>query len=284
MPNTVLSDIINPQVMGDMISAKIASRIVVAPFAKVDTTLQGVPGNTITVPQYAYIGDAADVAEGIACGTTKLTATSAPVTVKKAMKAVELTDEAVLSGYGDPVGETNNQLAKSVAAKIDVDAMDALQTGAQLKYNGAAAKVSYNGIVDAVDLFEEEFNSEKAMFVHPKQVTDLRKDANFISADKYPHDVVMTGEIGRIANCRVVPSKKVPLVDSDANYSCPIIKLENDAEAEQDAPALTIYLKRDTNVETERNTLARTTAISVDKHYAVAVSNTAKVVLAKFKK
>nr|DAX27120.1 MAG TPA: capsid protein [Caudoviricetes sp.] len=286
---TKLSDLINPQVMADMISAKIASKIVVAPFAKIDTTLQGVPGNTVTVPQYAYIGDAADIAEGVAAETVKLTASTTTVTVKKAMKAVELTDEAVLSGYGNPVGETNTQLAKSIASKVDSDAMTALQ-GAQLTYDGSAAAIKYSGIVDAIDLFEEEVNSEKVIFVHPKQVTQLRKDSDFISADKYKAGVILSGEIGMIANCRVVPSKKVPVVKVGETgsqvdcYACPIVKLNNDAETEDDAAALTIYLKRDTNVETDRVSLSRKTDISVDKHYAVALSNTSKVVLAKFKK
>lgn len=286
---TKLSDLINPQVMADMISAKIANKIVVAPFAKIDTTLQGVPGNTVTVPQYAYIGDAADIAEGVAAETVKLTASTTTVTVKKAMKAVELTDEAVLSGYGNPVGETNTQLAKSIASKVDSDAMTALQ-GAQLTYDGSAAAIKYSGIVDAIDLFEEEVNSEKVIFVHPKQVTQLRKDSDFISADKYKDGVILSGEIGMIANCRVVPSKKVPVVKVGETgsqvdcYACPIVKLNNDAETEDDAAALTIYLKRDTNVETDRVSLSRKTDISVDKHYAVALSNTSKVVLAKFKK
>lgn len=286
---TKLSDLINPQVMADMISAKIANKIVVAPFAKIDTTLVGIPGNTVTVPQYAYIGDAADIAEGVAAETVKLTASTTTVTVKKAMKAVELTDEAVLSGYGNPVGETNNQLAKSIASKVDNDAMTALQ-GAQLTYDGSAAAIKYSGIVDAINLFEEEVNSEKVIFVHPKQVTQLRKDADFISADKYKAGIILTGEIGMIANCRVVPSKKVPVVKVGETgsqtdcYACPIVKLNNDAETEDDAAAITIYLKRDTNVETDRVSLARKTDISVDKHYAVALSNTSKVVLAKFKK
>lgn len=279
---TMIADLINPQVMADMISAKVAQKIVVAPFAKVDTTLQGVPGNTITVPQYAYIGDAEDIAEGIAAETVKLTTSSTTATIKKAMKAVELTDEAVLSGYGNPVGETNNQLAKAIASKVDNDAMAELQK-AQLIYDGSASIIKYTGVVDAVDLFEEEVNTEKVIFVHPKQVTQLRKDNDhFISRETYTGNVVMTGEIGMIAGCRVVPSKKVP--DDGANYLCPIVKLNNDAESEEDAAALTVYLKRDTNVETERNTLARKTDISVDKHYTVALSNTAKVVLAKFKK
>ena len=277
---TMIADLINPQVMADMISAKIPNKLVVAPFAKVDTTLSGRPGNTITVPQYAYIGDAEDIAEGIAAETVKLETSTTDVTVKKAMKAVELTDEAVLSGYGNPVGETNSQLAKAIASKVDSDAMTALQ-GAQLIYDGSASVIKYTGVVDAIDLFDEEVNTDKVIFVHPKQVTQLRKDSDFISADKYTGDVVMTGEIGKIANCRVVASKKVP--NDGSSYLCPIVKLNNDAETEEDAAAITIYLKRDTNVETDRVSLARKTDISVDKHYAVALSNTSKVVLAKFK-
>ncbi|WP_242846261.1 hypothetical protein [Anaeromassilibacillus senegalensis] len=50
---TKLAQLIDPEVMADMISAKVPKKLVVAPFAKVDTTLQGVPGDTVTVPSYA---------------------------------------------------------------------------------------------------------------------------------------------------------------------------------------------------------------------------------------
>ena len=181
------------------------------------------------------------------------------------------------------------------------------------------------------------------MFINPHQNSQLRKDPNFISADKYDGNVIMTGEIGKIANCRIVPSKKVSLneaipeqyvrVDSDAEgakevvadstasptasqiklgsvtpcaegyapkvgdyvvknaavkagtfYICPIIKLNADTETEDETSALTIYLKRDTNVETERRSTKRCTDISADKHYTVAISDQSKVVLARFKK
>ena len=95
---------------------------------------------------------------------------------------------------------------------------------------------------------------------------------------------MVKGEIGMIAGTRIVTSKKVPLDSTSANYLCPIIKLNNDAESEEDAPALTIYLKRDTNVESSRVSLARKTDISVDRMYGVALTNTSKVVLAKIKK
>lgn len=285
---TKLADMIDPEVMADMISAKVPKKIRVAPFAKVDTTLQGVPGDTITVPSYGYIGDAADVAEGVDVTIEKMTTSTKKATVKKAMKGVGLTDEAVLSGYGNPAGEATNQIALSIAAKLDNDAMDALQT-ATLAYDGSAKQVGYAAIVDAIDLFEEEVNTAKVMFVHPKQVTVLRKDPDFLSADKYQAGVVMSGEIGMIANTRIVPSKKVPVVQVGTGtkvdcYACPIVKLEEDGETEDAVPAMTIYLKRDTNVETERKSRGRTTEITADKFYVVTLSNEAKVVLAKFKK
>ena len=180
---------------------------------------------------------------------------------------IELSDEAVLSGYGNPIGETNNQLAAAIAAKVDNDAMDALQTATTV-YEASGA-ISYDGIIDAIDKFGEETNCQKVMFVHPSQLTQLRHDEDFISAEKYTGDVIMSGEIGMIANTRIVPSKKVPL--SNGKYVCPIVKIENDKETDDETPALTIYLKRDTNVEMERQTLRRVTDISVDKFYTVVL-------------
>lgn len=284
MAMTKLENLIDAEVMADAISGKITSAIRVTPFAKVDTSLEGKnAGDTITVPRFAYIGDAEDVAEGVACGTVQLSADSTQATVKKAMKAVTLTDEAVLSGFGDPVGETNTQLAKAIAAKVDADAMEALQ-GAQLKYDGVSTKISYAGIVDAVDVFGEEFNSEKVIFINPAQVGALRKDADFLAADKLAESVRVTGAIGKICNCEVVVSKRVPENEGGTGYVCPIVKLNEDGETEDDTPALTIYMKRGVNLETERNTLSRTTDISIDEIYVAALSNASKVVLATFKK
>ena len=146
---TKIADLIDPEVLSDMISAKIPKKIRVAPFAKVDASLSGVPGDTVTVPSYAYIGDASDVAEGEAVSIEKMTTSTKSATIKKAMKGVGLTDEAVLSGYGNPIGEAGNQLALSIAAKLDNDAMDALQS-ASLSYDGSAKTISYEGVVRCV--------------------------------------------------------------------------------------------------------------------------------------
>ena len=288
MAVTKIEDLINPEVLAPMISAKIEKKIIVSKIAKVDTTLQGQAGNEVTVPQYKYIGDAEDIAEGVAMGTAKLETGSTSFTIKKAGKGVSITDEAMLSGYGDPVGESENQLAKAIANKVDNDVVEVITTegeaGVQLVYGDGTAQISYAGVVDAEDLFDEEVSSDKVLYVHPKQMTKLRKDADFLSADKYNGDVMVSGEVGKIGTCRVIRSKKVKLDEGGNYYLNPIVKMTNDAETEEDAPAVTIYLKRDTQVERERKADAGITNIFTNKHYGVALTNTSKVVLAKFKK
>ena len=285
MATTQFSNMINPEVMAEMISAKVAKKVAVIPFAKVDTTLQGQAGNTITIPVFGYIGDAANVAEGASIGASALTTTHKQFTIKKIAKGVDITDEAILSGYGDPVGEANRQLIMSISQKVDQDAIDALY-GASLSFNGIANKISYAGIVDAIDAFEEEYNTEKIIFVHPKQVSQLRKDADFTSADKYLNGnyTAVNGEIGKIANARVVVSKRVKEDDTHAGYVNPIVKISYDSETEQDTSALTIFLKRNVMVETSRDIDHQINMIRSSENYVVALTDESKVVLATFKK
>ena len=276
---------INPEVMSQMMSAKVEKKVAVMPFAKVDTTLQGQAGNTITLPVFGYIGDAADVAEGTSIGASELTTTHKQFTIKKIGRGVDITDEAILSGYGDPVGEANKQLAMAISQKIDQDAIDALY-GASLKFDGVANKITYAGIVDAIDKFEEEFNTEKVMFIHPKQLSQLRKDADFTSADKYVNGnyIAVNGEVGKIANCRVVVSKRVKEDDTHAGYVNPIVKINFDTETEESAAALTIFLKKGIMVETSRNIDTQVNMIRASEHYICALTDESKIVLATFKK
>ena len=50
---TKLENLINPQVMADMISAKLPQMIKVTPIARIDNTLVGRAGDTITIPKFA---------------------------------------------------------------------------------------------------------------------------------------------------------------------------------------------------------------------------------------
>ena len=332
MPNTTMNDVINPQVMGDMISAKTEAMLKITPYAKVDTTLQGVPGDTKTVPSWKYIGDAEDVTEGAEVGLTSMKASSTTFTIKKAMKAVGITQEAINSGYGNPVDQAETQLAKAIAGKVDNDVFAAALKTSQVSGDGSSV-IAYSGVVDIVDVFDEEDITDKALFINPKQLTKLRKDTEFISADKYNNNVMVSGEIGMICQSRIIPSKKVPKItakvgassdqgavkitadnqktyaghvwdetnkavitpavdsyvvpETNAYYLCPCLKLEPaDSETEfteTELPAVTIFLKKDTQTDHEWLPRKQTHEITTAKYYGVALTNEAKAVVGKFK-
>ncbi len=284
MAVTMMNNMINPEVMGDMINAKIEALAKITPYAKVDTTLQGVPGDTKTVPSWNYIGDAEDVAEGAEVGLTQMTAASTTFTIKKAMKAVGITQEAVNSGLGNPIGQAESQLAKSIVGKVDNDVLEAALKATNVSGDGTA-KIGYAGIVDAVTKFEDEEDGiEKVMFISPKQEAALLKDPDFLSADKFAAGVAVNGAIGKIAGCWIKKSNKIKAVSKV--FTCPIIKLEPDSAeteyTEDELPALTIFLKKDTTVDAEWFPKKQQTDITACKYYGVALTNAAKVVLAKF--
>lgn len=336
MSETMMKNMINPEVMGPMINAKIEALLKITPYAKVDTTLVGVPGDTKTVPSWNYIGDAEDVAEGKEVDLSTLTASSTTFKIKKAMKAVGITEEARLSGLGNPVGQAETQLAKSIAGKVDNDVFDAAMTSKNIVDNSTAT-IKYSGIVDCVAKFEDEEDGiDKVVFIHPNQEGTLLKDPDFLSADKFQAGIAVNGSIGKIAGCWIKKSKKVKLVEyakkadgaitivaddvkeSDTSkhlstvlkgmfheelavgdkvealtaakqyYVNPIIKNEPDSpeteDTEDELPALTIFLKKDTSTTSEYKQRAALTEIVSIKFYGVALTNESKVVLAKFKK
>lgn len=285
---TKLTDIINPEVMGNMIEAKISALCKITPYAKVDTTLEGVPGDTKTVPSWNYVGDAEDFSpeDGNEMETAKLTASSTTFTIKCAGKSIAIYQTAINSGLGDPIGQANAQLAKAIMGKVDNDVMNAAYTATTEVT--AAGQIGYKGIVDAVAKFEDEEDGiEKVMFIHPNQEATLLKDADFLSADKFTGGVAVNGAIGKIAGCWVKKSKKVKK-DGTSNYWMnPIIKLEPDSSeteyTETELPALTIFLKKNTQVDHEWFPKKQRHDITAAKYYGVALTNASKVVIAKFK-
>lgn len=286
MAVTKKSDIIIPEVMGKMINAKIEALAKITPYAKVDTTLQGVPGDTKTVPSWNYIGDAEDVAEGEEVEVSKLTASSTQFTIKKAMKSVGITQESINSGLGNPVGQAEAQLAKSIAGKLDKDVLEAALTSKNV-VDLSTQVINYDAIVEAVSQFEDEEDGiEKVMFISPLQEKSLLLDPMFLSADKFTSGVAVNGAIGKIAGCWIKKSRKIK--EASGVFTNPIIKLEPDSAetefTEDELPALTIFLKADTSVDKEWFPKKQVTDVTAAKYYGVALTNEAKTVLVKLAK
>ena len=275
----VNGDVFDPEVVSDMINAKVTAKAVMTGYIKVDNTLEGRPGSTITIPKWGYIGAAEEYAEGDPIDTTKMAYTVAEYGIKKIGKGVRLTDEAQLSGYGKPMATATNQIAMSISEKLDNDRIDVLYDSKNI-FDGSASVLKYSSIVDGVDMFNEEEDSKKVILIHSKQKTQLRKDPDFLSADKFAAGVMTSGAIGRIAGCDVVVSNKVKL--EGGLYYNPIIKLNNDVESEDDLPAVTYFLKRGNLVEHDREAGVADNIICT-AYGMPALTNEAKVVILKTK-
>lgn len=265
---TKIANMINPEVMADVVRDKLTDLIKFTPLAKIDTTLQGRAGDTVTLPKFAYIGDAADVAEGEAIPMALLTTSTSKVKVKKAGKGIKITDEAVLSGYGDPVGEGTNQLSLSIAAKVDNDCLAALSG---IKANmtvdvSAKDTIGSHVIADGLVKFGEDLEGEKVLLIAPAQLAQIRKDPDYLKPSEMTQKAIMGGVIGEIWGCQICVSNKIKA--SGSKYTNYIVK----------PGALAIYLKRGVEVETARDIRLKLTEITADEHYAVYLLDESKAI------
>ena len=256
---TKIASLVNPEVMADLVEKKYTDYVKFAEICDIDNTLVGRAGDTITLPQYAYIGNAVDVGELEQIPVVELTATSTPVQVKKIGKSVILSDEAVLSGYGDPMGETEKQFEIAIAGKQDADILAALD-GAT--WTTTPAKIDADAINEALVKMGEDFEGTKFLYVSPAVYSELRKaKAEWIPASQLAGEVAATGIVGMIYGCLVRVTNKL----TDKAF---IVK----------PGAVRIFNKRGVLVEADRVIGNQSTQLAVTKHYAAYLYNNTKVV------
>ena len=274
MAQTKLANIVNPQVMADMVDKKLVDLMKFAPLATIDTTLQGRPGDTITLPSWNYIGDAATLNEGVSLTASLLSAGTTSATIHKIAKGVELTDEAILSGYGDPVGEAVSQLALAIASQVDNEVLNILHgiTGTMASATvNSATNPGPADIVSALELFGEDIEDGPTVaLVSPAVYTAMRSvvGANtWIPASEIAAGIAVRGVVGEFQGCQVMVSNKLK---TDAAGAGDIYLVK--------PGALRIFLKRDTLVEADRDILSFTNVFTASKHFVAYLYNAAKAV------
>lgn len=274
MAQTKLANIVNPEVMADMVDKKLVDLMKFAPLATVDSTLVGEPGNTITVPSWNYVGDAATLGEGVSLTPSLLSAGKVNAVIHKVAKGIELTDEAVLSGYGDPIGEASNQLALAIASAVDNEVLSILHgiTGAM-----AMSTVNNTTLPSAVDivsgltLFGEDIEDGATVaLVSPAVYQEMRTVSGagaWIPASEIAAGIAVRGVVGEFQGCQVMVSNKLKSTGIGAGDIF-LVK----------PGALRIFLKRETLIEADRDILAFTTVMTASKHFVAYLYNATKAV------
>lgn len=267
MTMTKMANMVNPEVLKDMISAELENAMRFAPLARVDRTLVGRAGNTVTVPRFEFIGNAVDVPEGEEIPVRTLSTSTQQATVKKAGLALDLSDESLLSGHGDLIGESVKQIRKAIAGKIDEDALAALSTTTLTV--DAANGLTVDVVEAAQDLFNDEDQEDMVLICTPKHASQLRKDAaqDWARASELGDKILVSGVFGEVLGAQVQRSGLL-----DGTNTAYLVK----------RGALAIYLKRDVEIETDRNILTKSTVISADEHYGVVLEDESKAVKINF--
>nr|DAS03373.1 MAG TPA: major capsid protein [Caudoviricetes sp.] len=274
MTQTKIAQLVNPEVLADMVSAKLPKMIKFTPLAYVERELVGQPGNTVTVAKWVYSGDAKDITEGEAIVPDQLTTDKSTMTIKKAGKGVEVTDEALLSGYGDPLGQAAHQILLAIANKVDndlvVEAKKATQYVDDAPTTGAA-------LDKALAVFEDEEDARYVALVNPKDAIDLRADTvkEWVRGSEIGANIVISGTFGETHGVQIVRSKKV---EKGKGFLVKVSAVETDTDDVAKYGAFVINLKRDVAVETDRDILKKTTVITGDEHYGVYLYDPTKVV------
>ena len=274
MTQTKIAQMVNPEVMADMVSAKLDKMIKFTPLAYVERMLVGQPGTTITVPKWEYSGDAKDVAEGEAITPDQLTTKKSTMTIKKAGKGIELTDEAVLSGYGDPIGQATHQIALAIANKVDNDLIEEAKKATQ---HVEDAPTTGDALDKALAVFADEEDARYVALLNPEDAIALRKDTakEWVRGSEIGANIVVSGTFGEAHGVQIVRSKKV---EKGKGFLVKVSAVDTDTEDVAKYGAFVINLKRDVAIETDRDILKKTTVITGDEHYGVYLYDPSKVV------
>lgn len=266
---TKLADLVNPQVLAPIVSYEFKNAMRFTPLASIDNTLQGTAGNTLTFPAFTYIGDAQDVAEGAPIPLDKLGTSTTSATVKKAAKGTEITDEAVLSGYGDPVGESTKQLGLSIANKVDNDILAAALTATQ----SVDFAVTSDMVQSALTVFatnSDDDDSPVVAVMSPADAAALRKAArNEGTGSEVSANALVNGTKFEVLGVQIIESNKVTAGQA--------IFIKVNATS----PAIKLIMKKSASVETDRNIITKTTVLTADEHYVAYLYDPTKVVVAK---
>lgn len=259
MAVTTASNLINPQVMADAISAALPNAIRFAPYARIDTTLQGQAGDVITRPRYGYVGPAEDLVETVPMDPDQMSMTSTTVTVKEAGKAIELTEKAILTNVNGTVGEAENQLKLSIADKIDIDYLETLRS-ATLSYTGAPD--SAESIIDAVNVFDDEDAGDYVLFINNGDYTTLVKSLLAVGGNTGAA-ALTSGQVSELVGVKnIVKSRRLAAGEAFL----------------QKQGAVEIVYKKQPEVKTDGDILARTVVLAGNTFYATNLYNESGVV------
>lgn len=219
-----------------------------------------VAGKTVQVPKYPAI-TAAGLTEGTDMSATEVSTSSVTISVGEVGAQVVLTDMAAM-GAGNPAAELGTVLGNAIATKMDQDLI-ALFDGFSTSLGATTQEITVADIFNAASrLKAAKAPGQYSCVLHPYQAYQLK--ANMTNTFANPNggdlqnEAMRTGFIGTVAGVNIYESANITVDGS------------GDAKGAVFAPeAVAIAMKRDFNIETERNASLRAFELNATAVYGV---------------
>lgn len=255
MANTVYDNFVLESKLKDILSTKLNTKTLMT----IDNSLTESAGMIKKVNTYTYTGKVEKLAKG-SKNTQRgaITYASTPYTVKVAQQVFDYYDEEFMQ---DP-----NVLDYGLegAAQVMVNDMTAdfftEIAKATLSQTYTSGQFSYDVVVDAIEKMNIEDESGLFLLVGNDLKAQIRKDADFKA--KELGKVIADGAIGTLCGVPVIHSKAVP---ADTAYLAT-------------REAVTLFTKKDNEVEQQRDAEERKNTVIMRKVNLVALTDATKVV------
>ena len=258
MANTVYANKVLEAKAKDLLTTAVNTRNLMT----VDNELTQNAGMTKTINTYTYAGEAEELAAGV--GNTKakrgnITYTGNDYTVKMVQQAFDYTDEDFMKDPSivDNMLKGANQVMVNKMTSDFITAVkgSGVTLGATFAKNG---KIGYDAIVDGISALNVEDESQLFIIIPNTWKADLRKDADYKSARM--GEVIYNGQVGTIAGIPVIATKA--LTDRALVMSKEAVKL---------------FMKKDVEIEQDRNADTRTNSVYLRTAYVVALVDATKI-------
>lgn len=277
MANTINTNVIVPEVYAELVREKVAGKVMVAQACKVLGDLKGKVGETLTMPKWAYIGDAKDIVLGTPMEATNMKQTSTTATIKMiAAPAISVNDYDDVVELGSALDEASKQQGTSIARKLDIDAITEGKKTVLQKQLATKNTVTFDEMNAILGLYGDDANASDFEFIaiHSAFIPSFLKMDGFVSAEvtftAQGNGIQLNNLLGYFRGIAVVVSDR--LYDN-TNTEGFILVIKKDS--------IGLIPKESPFTEVARDASTRTNTIFTSQYYAMALIDDAGVVLAQ---
>ena len=258
MANTVYANKVLESTAKDLLTTSINTRSLMT----IDNELAESAGMTKTINTYTYTGEAEELGNGVGNTASKrgsISYVGSDYTVKLCQQAYDYTDEEAMK---DPfiVDGMMKGAVQVMTNKMTSDFTSVI-TGSGVTLGVTFAKgasLNYDTIVDAISTLNFEDESQLFILIPNKWKAALRKDEDYKSA--MMGQVIYNGQVGTICGIPVIATKAL-----------------TDKAFVMTKEAVKLFIKKDVEVEPDRNPDTRKNSVYLRATYLVALADATKI-------